>query len=288
MRQYLIVSRIYLILSVINFALAAPLVIRERHEARVKMVDVTKDGTAASQIRSRWDPRDGGSGSNEKDVSPGPELSGESDPERGPNSPSSETGSEESGFGSEAGSNYNSPSMPSSSASSAGSPHAYSPQGWRGVASHDAIADGDQLLGWDHAPQWSSVFDDTPSRIPTSSGPSDLDIAADGLLSLHSYSTGSESTSSGSTGSESTVSESSSGSTGSDDAIPESETFLGKLLRGKIAARTSGSRTVNAAQRELQDTLDSRAYVPFFSLSCKPSNISSHIHSDFDPPQLDD
>jgi hypothetical protein len=58
MRQYLIVSWIHLILSVINFALAAPLVIRERREVRIDVVDVAKDGTAASQTLSRWDPRD--------------------------------------------------------------------------------------------------------------------------------------------------------------------------------------------------------------------------------------
>jgi hypothetical protein len=57
MRQYLIVSRIYFILSVINFALAAPLVIRETHEVRIDVVNVAKDGTAASQTLSRWDPR---------------------------------------------------------------------------------------------------------------------------------------------------------------------------------------------------------------------------------------
>jgi hypothetical protein len=67
-------------------------------------------------------------------------------------------------------------------------------------------------------------------------------------------------------------------------AEPESETFLSKLLKGKIKRRTFGSRTVNAAQRELQDALDSRAYVPLSSLSCQPSYISSHKHSDFDLP----
>lgn len=54
---------------------------------------------------------------------------------------------------------------------------------------------------------------------------------------------------------------------------PEPETFLSNLLKGKIKRRTSGSGTVNAAQRELQDTLDSRAYVPLSSLSYQPSNI---------------
>ncbi|KAF8502068.1 hypothetical protein F5888DRAFT_1904503 [Russula emetica] len=68
----------------------------------------------------------------------------------------------------------------------------------------------------------------------------------------------------------------------------ESESFLSKLLKGKIKRRTSGSRTVNAAQRKLQDALDSRAYVPLSSLSRQSSSISSHKHSNFDLPQFDD
>jgi hypothetical protein len=262
MRQYLIVSRIYFILSVINFALAAPLVIRETHEVRVDVVNVAKDGTAASQTLSRWDPRDPWLGSNEP---PGPESSDESDPEPGPNNPWTE-----------AGPNHNSPSSPSSPASSTESTHVYPPPGsGGGMASHDAIADGDQLLlppnGWDHAsaeanpssadrspphqtptetssdstslghaiPQW--LFDDPPPQALTPPTQSWMDSY---LSDSYSHSTGSDSTSSGSTG-----------STGSDDAMPESENFLSKLLKGKIKARTSGSRTVNAAQRELQDTL---------------------------------
>lgn len=267
MRQYLIISWIYFILSVINFALAAPLVIRERPEVRVDVVGVAKDRTAASQTLSRsWDPRDEWSGSNRRDAPPGQESesSGESDPEARPNSPSTETESEEeSGSGSEAGSNdYNSAS---SSASSTGSPHAYTPPAWGGgMASHDAIADGGQLLlppsppnGRDHAsmPQWSS--DDPPSQ---TLGPSDSSsssgLAVEGLLQLHpSYPSGpestglesigseptsSKSTGSGSTSSGSTSSDSaSSGSTGSDDPAYGTGTFIRKLLNGKIEARTS-------------------------------------------------
>ena len=263
MRQYLIVSWIHLILPVITFALAAPLVIRERHEVRVNVVDVAKDRIAASQILSRWDPRDTGSGSDEP---PGPESSESSDPEPGPNSPWSETGSE-------TGSNQNSPSRPSSPISSTASP----PGLGGGMAPHDAIADGGQILlpaeanppsgstSPDHAlPQW--LLDDLPSHPLSPSTPPTL-LWMDPYLSAPSTvsgstgsgSAGSDSTSSGSTSSGSTSSDStSSGSTGSgsttgsDDALPESETFLSKLLNGKIKARTSGSRTVNAAQGELQ------------------------------------
>jgi hypothetical protein len=47
MRWYKILARILLMLSVIDFALAAPVVIQE-HEVRVNVVDAAKDGTAPS------------------------------------------------------------------------------------------------------------------------------------------------------------------------------------------------------------------------------------------------
>lgn len=262
---------------------------------RVDVVDEAKDWTAASQTLSRsWDPRDAWSGSNRKDALPGPESSGESDPEARPDSPSTETVSEEeSGSGSSGtGSNsYDSGSMPSGAASSTGSPHASPPPGWGGeMASHDAIADGDQLAlppsppnGWDHASMPQS--DDPPLRTLVSSyssSSSDIDIEgyssdpsslgltgsgstssqstgsgstgskSTGSGSTSSGSTSSKSTDSGSTSSESTDSDSaSSGSTGSDD--PKYGTFIRKLVSGEIEARTSGSRTVNATQRNTLD-----------------------------------
>ena len=60
MRQcmYMTFARIFLILSLIKFARAAPVVARGVHEVRVNAVDVAEDGTATSQ--KRWDsgPRD--------------------------------------------------------------------------------------------------------------------------------------------------------------------------------------------------------------------------------------
>ena len=50
MRQYMIFTRIFLILSIINFARAAPALVREVHEVRVD-VDVAEDGRA-----KRWEP----------------------------------------------------------------------------------------------------------------------------------------------------------------------------------------------------------------------------------------
>jgi hypothetical protein len=59
-------------------------------------------------------------------------------------------------------------------------------------------------------------------------------------------------------------------------------------MKGKIKCRTSVPDTVNAVQRELQDALDSRAYVPLFSLSCQPSNIPNHKRANFDLLQFGD
>src|SRR6266566_6064345 len=55
MRRYIAISRIFLFLSIVSFALAAPVVVREMHEVHVNVVDVAEDGTAISQTRKRWD-----------------------------------------------------------------------------------------------------------------------------------------------------------------------------------------------------------------------------------------
>ena len=267
---------------------------------RIDVVDAAKDGIAPSQTLSRWDPRDTESGS---DKSPGLESSEESDSELESNSPWSETGSE-------TGSNQNSPSRPSSPISST----AYPPGLGGGMASHDPTADGGQLhllaeanpLSEDDSPPHQTptevssdatspghamplwLFDDPRPRIlalpalspmdpnPSEAGSDSTGSGATGSQSTSSKSTSSKSTSSKSTGSGSTGSDStSSGSTDSDDAMPESETFVSKLLNGRIRVRASGSRTVNGAQRELQDALDSRVCVPLSSLPYQPSIISS-------------
>ena len=53
MRWYKILAQILLLLFVIDFALAAPVVLQER-EIRISVVDITKGGTATSPLR--WDP----------------------------------------------------------------------------------------------------------------------------------------------------------------------------------------------------------------------------------------
>jgi hypothetical protein len=53
MRRCMAISRIFLCLSIVGFALAAPVVVRGMHEVHVNVADVTEDGTATSQ--KRWD-----------------------------------------------------------------------------------------------------------------------------------------------------------------------------------------------------------------------------------------
>jgi hypothetical protein len=53
MHRYMTFARIFLILSIINFARAAPVVVRRVHEVHVNVVDVAEDGTATSE--KRWD-----------------------------------------------------------------------------------------------------------------------------------------------------------------------------------------------------------------------------------------
>ena len=55
MQWYRILARILLMLSVIDFALAAPVLVQE-HEVRVSVVDAAKDGIATSPLR--WNPSD--------------------------------------------------------------------------------------------------------------------------------------------------------------------------------------------------------------------------------------
>jgi hypothetical protein len=55
MRWYQTLARVLLMLSVIDFALAAPVAVQE-HEVRVSVVDAAMDGTATSPLRQ--DPSD--------------------------------------------------------------------------------------------------------------------------------------------------------------------------------------------------------------------------------------
>jgi hypothetical protein len=57
MRRYKILARILLMLSVIDMALAAPVIV-QKHEVRVGMVDTVKDGTATSESPLRRDRSD--------------------------------------------------------------------------------------------------------------------------------------------------------------------------------------------------------------------------------------
>ena len=59
MKQHKIVAQILVILSVFNYALAAPVLARGIREVRVNVVDVTEDVTTA--LRKRWIPLDASS-----------------------------------------------------------------------------------------------------------------------------------------------------------------------------------------------------------------------------------
>lgn len=148
MRQYSIVSQICIILSVINLAFAAPLVMRERHEVRVDVVGVTKDGTATSRTLSQWVPRDEWQNWLGAIMGPEPPTSSDSDSE----SPDeSDLEPEPNSSGSSHNSPPGSPGSSSSTESPPGSPlgltHAYpQPGGGDGMASHGAIAEGSQPL----------------------------------------------------------------------------------------------------------------------------------------------
>jgi hypothetical protein len=295
MRQYLIISWIHLILSVINFALAAPLVIRERPEVRVGVVDATKDGTAAPQTLSRWGPWDAWSGSNEKDwknAPPGPdsESSGESDPEPGSNSPLLESASNFVNRPSEYSSDSDIPYSTSSdyphSASSdvpysTGSEIHYStgfdyshsassdipystgseiPYSTGSDYSHSASSDvpystGSEINSWDQMPTNAPASSLSTGHSPPQSPGQTDNYLPPGLPSNPGRSTGPQRPQQSTDGLTPASPEPQS------PAEPESENFLSKLLKGKIKRRTSGSRTVYTAQREFQDTLDSRAYV---------------------------
>ncbi len=58
MRQYKLLARILLMLSVIDFARTAPVVVQE-HEVGVSVMDAAIDGTAASPLRrdlsNKWE-----------------------------------------------------------------------------------------------------------------------------------------------------------------------------------------------------------------------------------------
>src|SRR6266566_1790361 len=58
MPRYMAFARIFLILSIINFARAAPVVVRRVHEVHLNVVGVAEDGTVTSQKQWNPGPRD--------------------------------------------------------------------------------------------------------------------------------------------------------------------------------------------------------------------------------------
>ena len=84
MRWYKTISRILLVLSVANFALAAPIALRDAHDVRAAdMADVAKDGTGASEPHTwkRVYPWSQWSTTNAADQTSPPRNPGPEDPE---------------------------------------------------------------------------------------------------------------------------------------------------------------------------------------------------------------
>jgi hypothetical protein len=55
MRRYDIVAGILLILSIVDFALAAPILVQEKHQERVDVANAPRDVTVTTMLRKRWD-----------------------------------------------------------------------------------------------------------------------------------------------------------------------------------------------------------------------------------------
>ena len=55
MRQYNIVTRILLILSIIDFVLAAPVLVQEKHQASVDVLNIPRNVTTVFKLGKRWD-----------------------------------------------------------------------------------------------------------------------------------------------------------------------------------------------------------------------------------------
>jgi hypothetical protein len=74
------------------------------------------------------------------------------------------------------------------------------------------------------------------------------------------------------------------------EPLHESEIYFSELFKGsRFKRHISDPRSVNAAQRELQDTVDSREYVSVSAFPPpRPSYSPSHKHPDFELLQLSD
>lgn len=258
MRWYEISSRILLILSVVNFALAAPVAIRDIHGVRVDMADIAKDGTGVSQSQTRgFDPWAQWSTTNAADrtsAPPSPDPVDSEHTEHGfaqlpPTSPATSSVASNSV--------PSSPTAPNNWPSSPGSESPSWPHGPGG-----ASPEYEYGISQTHGASWNSEWDsdrmtlseqymvdpDNPATSLTVDGPP----ARDHSPSSPAPSTGPPPSADGSP----------SPSPGPDVNPPpsselqhpaehESESFLESLLRGKIRRHISGPVAVHAAQMEL-------------------------------------
>jgi hypothetical protein len=243
-------SRILLILSIVNFALAAPVAVREIHEVRVNMADVAKDGTGVSHPQTRDDPWTQWSTTNAADRTSAPPspAGGLENALHGfaqlpPGSPAtSSVASSNSRPGSPM-----TPTTPNNAPWNPESPESYD----------TPYQDGDPSWDSSHmtlSQQWLVDEPATPSSVngppptqnaPQSSPPPSAPPSTDGRPPQ------------------------SPGTDGNPPPSPElqrpveheSESFLESLLKGKIRRHISSPVAVYSTRRELQGTIDPTTYV---------------------------
>lgn len=257
MRWHETTSRILLILCVANFALAAPVAVRDIHEVRLDMTDVAKGGTDASQsqTRKRWDPWTQLSTTNAADrTSTPPSPSDSEDPDHWfaqspPASPAMSVASN------------SAPPTPATSESAP--PSSGSPSGSRGGASPEyrtSHSHGDPLWDSDRftlSEQWLVDDPDNPVSPKSVNGPPPTPPPSSPAPSK---------------GPPPSKDDRPPPSPGPDVNPPpsselqhpaehESESFLEKLLKGKVRRHISDPVDVYATQSALQDTVNPTTYV---------------------------
>ena len=302
MRRYMTFARIFLILSIINFARAAPVVVRGVHEVHVNVVDVAEDGAATSQ--KPWD-------SGRRDW-----LANAADETSSPTTPRSPDLDHSGLHGPRSSTRLN--NAPPSSALSTG-PHPRSKDGSPPPSSGPAspLADyswpsqvqandprppspdysTNQLQPHPPSPDYSSgsQFQSDSSRPSTPDSSWASQLQADNPRPSSPYFLSPSRLPAGNSLPRPNSPSESTGSNqpeyprpteletkdflsqllhpvSSHPTEPETKDFLGLFLKGIIKRRISGSGTLNSAQ-ESQGTIDTRSYV--FASSPSPANIQT-------------
>lgn len=271
MRWYETTSRILLILSVINFAFAAPVAVRDIHEVRVDTADVAKDGTSASQSQTRkrldsWAQWTTTNAVDRTGAPPRPRVLEnwfEQSPPTSPETSVASNSAPESPVTSIASNSAPpTPVTPTTSDSAPSSPG--SPSGPHGGASPEygtSHSQGDPSQGsfssWDSgrltlSSQWLVDDPDNPATPDSVTGPPQTPPPSSPVPS-----TGSPPSKDGRPPPSPGPDVNPPPSSGlQHPAEHESESFLEKLLKGRIRRHISGPDAAYAAQRELEGSVD--------------------------------